>query len=121
MGMFFSKEGRPYFSPDGKQQLEIQTAATLGPRLMVEANPTELDPNCYYNFGKIESRVQITRLRTLSTDHVETYEGEFEIGLGGSVEFPAVVRWVTTPDFSREGSTYQFTIKNGIGTFIELK
>ena len=121
MGAFYSKEGRPFFSPDTKQEFEIKTDATLGPRFEVEPNPTELEPNCYYNFGTVSSKIKITRLKTLSPDHLETYEGEFTIGSGGSVEFPKVVRWVVRPNFSEVGSTYQFLIKNGIGTFIEVK
>ena len=121
MGVFFSQDGKPFFSPDNQQNLEIVTDSTSGPRIVVDPNPSELLPNRYYQFGKVQSEVKILRLKSFSKDHVETYKGEFEIGPGGSVKFPGSIRWHSYPEFTCVGSIYKFVIENGIGVFIEFK
>lgn len=121
MGSFLVKNNRPYFSPDGKKELEIKTEEGEGSRIEVKNIPTELQPNRYYNFGKVTTKISILRLVSNTTEFVETYSGEFTIGKGGEVKLPAAIRWVEKPEFSEEGYTYQFEIKNGIGKFVKVQ
>lgn len=120
MGMFFTKDGRPYFSPDQKSETEIKTEASQGNRIIVDTKPEQLLPNKFYLFGEVRTAISIQRLLSYSKEYLEVYAGEFTLKRGGSVKFPSIVRWVEEPEF-KVGYTYQFEIKNGIGQFIKVK
>lgn len=120
MGMFFTKDDKPYFSPDQKLETEIKTEASQGYRIVVETKPEQLLPNKYYLFGEVKSAINIQRLLSYSKEYLEVYAGEFTLKRGGSVKFPSIIRWATEPDF-KVGYTYQFEIKNGIGQFIKVR
>lgn len=118
MGKFYEKDRKPYYSPGEDLEYEIKTSNDLGLEIKVESNPQELLPGFYYNLGIVTKKLTISRLQSLSKTHVETYSGEFVIGVKGSVTFPSQVKWVGgTPNFSEEGALYQFSIVNGIGTY----
>lgn len=119
MGTFFTKDKTPYFSPDGTEEFELKTSQNLGILIENVPVPESLKPNVYYNFGVLSKAEQILKLERYSTERLEEYSGEFTIAEGGSIQFPSVIRWAKWPDFSDIGFTYQFNIKNGIGTFIK--
>lgn len=121
-GTFLVKDNQPYFKPEEGIEVEIKTENNNGLEIIVDSNPGELKPNKYYNFGTVCNFLKINKLLSYSKTHVETYAGEFTIGEGGQVRFPAVVRWVGGyPYFSEVGYTYQFEIKNGIGQYIKVQ
>lgn len=123
MGMFFTKNSKPFFSPTTSEDdgQELVSTRYSGVPIQANSSPQELLPNVYNVLGNVKSAVVISRLVSLSRDYVETYSGEFTIRKGGSVTFPSTVKWVEKPDFSSVGYTYQFEIKNGIGRFIKVK
>ena len=123
MGMFFTKNNKPFFSPttsedDGQELVSIKCS---GVPIQTSSSPQELLPNIYNVLGNVKDVVVISKLVSLSRNYVETYSGEFTIRKGGSVVFPSTVKWVEKPDFSKVGYTYQFEIKNGIGRFIKVR
>lgn len=123
MGMFFTKDNKPFYSPTSQEEdgNELILTKTSGNPIKVESSPVELLPNIYTVLGNVKKKIQITRLLSLSKEYVETYSGEFTILKGGSVVFPVSVRWEQEPNFSEVGYTYQFEIKNGIGRFVKVK
>lgn len=124
MGVFFCENNLPYFSPDGKNKFEIKTSQNPGAKIRVESNPSSLEPNTYYEFGVVSSEIRILKLDTYKNcldPYLEEYAGDFTIAEGGKVVFPSVIRWTKQPEFNEVGTTYQFHIRNGIGTFNEVK
>lgn len=121
MGAFYSKNNRPYFSPEDGIEYEIRTEESLGPDMVIESEPVELKPHKYYSFGTVSKHIKIARLQVVTTKYLETYAGEFTIAEGGKVTFPSVVRWTEEPKFDEVGFTYQFEIKNGIGKFVKVQ
>lgn len=121
MGIFLSKNKLPFFKADTESpEVEIKTSTNLGYRIRVISNPEQLEPYIHYVLGIVTSPVKIFNLVSYSSEYLETYSGEFTIGQGGSVVFPSSIRWSEEPIFEK-GYTYQFTIKNGIGSYIKVR
>lgn len=99
---------------------ELRHSENLGPDLIYTQTVSELEPNKYYNFGNVKSRIKINRMLSRNPNILESYRGEFSILEGGSFTFPSNIRWEKKPDFT-QGYTYQFRIENGIGTYIKVK
>ena len=121
MGIYFSKNNLPYFKADSDSpELELKTSQNVGFKIENVINPNMLEPFIFYQFGTITTPVRIFKFVSYSKENVETYIGEFTIGPGGSISFPSSIRWSQEPKFE-EGFTYQFTIINGIGSYIKVK
>lgn len=99
---------------------ELRHSGNLGPDLIYTQTVSELEPNKYYCFGNVTTKLRISRLLSRNPNILESYRGEFSILEGGRVTFPSNIRWDKEPRFEA-GYTYQYRIENGIGTYIKVK
>lgn len=121
MGIFLSKNALPFFKADTESpEVEIKTSRTLGYEIIVAADPEQLEPYKHYILGTVTRAIKIFNLISYSNKYLEEYSGEFTVEQGGSVVFPSSIRWEKEPIFEW-GYTYQFKIKNGIGSYIKVR